>query len=113
MALPIVSINNANSQSVVIDLADIFFTDFAELGFGYLDRSRTSWHKIKAFPNNIELEVEATFSGGGRRSMYGFGGDDGVADSRGPDDRHPLQPGQAPRARATSPATPTTASATS
>jgi hypothetical protein len=84
MALPIVSINNANNRSVVIDLADIFFTDFAELGFGYLDRSRTSWHKVKTFPNNIELEVEATFSGGGRRSMYGFGGsDDGVADRRG------------------------------
>ena len=81
MALPIVSINNANNRSVVIDLADIFFTDFAELGFGWLDRSRTSWHKVKTFPNNIELEVEATFSGGNRRSM--FGGDDGVVDRRG------------------------------
>jgi hypothetical protein len=81
MALPIVSINNANNRSVLIDLADIFFTDFAELGFGWLDRSRTSWHKIKTFPNNIELEVEATYSGGGRYSM--FGGDDGVADRRG------------------------------
>ena len=81
MALPIVSINHSAGQSVVIDLGDIFFTDFAELGFGHLDRSRTNWHKIKAFPNNIELEVEATFGGGGR--YFFFGGDDGVADSRG------------------------------
>ena len=81
MALPIVSINQMNNRSVVIDLADIFFTNFAELSFGGLDRSRTSWHKVKTFPNNIELEVEATFTGGGRFSM--FDGDDGVADRRG------------------------------
>ncbi|MHC5543800.1 DUF5117 domain-containing protein, partial [Singulisphaera rosea] len=78
MALPIQSINHAG-QGVVIDLADIFFTDFAELGFGFLDRSRTNWHKIKGFSNNVELEVEATF-GGGRNMMSS---DDGVADSRG------------------------------
>src|SRR5207302_1086238 len=71
MALPIVSINSSNSQSVVIDLADIFFTDFAQLGFGALDRSRTSWHKIKTFANNIELEVEATYSGGRFFMMFG------------------------------------------
>ena len=50
-------------------------------GFGYLDRNRTNWHKIKAFPNNIELEVEATFGGGGLDDRR-FG-DDGVADRRG------------------------------
>jgi hypothetical protein len=82
MALPVISINNMNNHSVVIDLADIFFTNFADLGFGGLDRNRTSWHKIKTFPNNVELEVEATFTGGGRISSY-FGGDDGVADRRG------------------------------
>jgi hypothetical protein len=81
MALPIVSINHMGGQTVVIDLADIFFTDFAELGFGFVDRNRTTWHQIKGFPNNIELEVEATYSGGGRN--FRFGGDDGVADSRG------------------------------
>src|SRR5262249_50842775 len=61
-------------------LADIFFTDFASLGFGALDRGRTNWHKVKGFPNNIEIEVEATFGGGG---YFMFFGDDGVADSRG------------------------------
>ncbi|MEA2632692.1 MAG: hypothetical protein QOE66_2911, partial [Chloroflexota bacterium] len=81
MALPIVSINHANNNSVVIDLSDIFFTDFAQLGFGMLDRGRTNWHRVKTYPNNLELEVEATYGGGGRFRM--FGGDDGVVDGRG------------------------------
>ena len=38
--------------------------------------------KIKAFPNNVELQVEATFSGRSVYGMFGFG-DDGVVDSRG------------------------------
>jgi hypothetical protein len=80
MALPIVSLNPAGGMSVVIDLADIFFTNFAELPLGYLDRSRTSWAKVKTFANNIELEVQATFSGGFGRSGFG---DEGVIDSRG------------------------------
>jgi len=79
MALPIQSLN-PGQQSVVIDLSDIFFSDFAELGFGYLDRNRTNWHKIKGFTNNLELEVEATFSGG---RFFSYSGDDGVADNRG------------------------------
>jgi len=81
MALPILSINPSGGQSVVIDLSDIFFTDFAGLGFGALDRNRTHWHKIKGFPNNVELQVEATFGSFGRFS--GSQGDDGVADGRG------------------------------
>ncbi len=80
MALPIISINQSDSNSVVIDLADIFFSNFAELPFGSLDRNRTNWSKIKAFPNNIELEVEATFSGG---PSFLFFGEDCVADRRG------------------------------
>lgn len=82
MALPIISINNAGGQSVLIDFADIFLGDFAQLGFGSLDRNRTSWHKVKGFPNNMEIEVEATFGGGGGGRSYSFG-DDGVIDSRG------------------------------
>lgn len=80
MALPIVSLNHSG-QSVVVDLSDIFFSDFAQLGFGSIDRSRTRWHKIKGFPNNLELEVEATFGSFGRSLMSV--GDDGVADGRG------------------------------
>jgi Met-zincin/Domain of unknown function (DUF5117)/Domain of unknown function (DUF5118) len=68
LSLPIISINPAR-QSVVIDLADIFLTNFADLNYGRLDRSRTTWHKIKVFPRNIELQVAATFSGHGGESV--------------------------------------------
>ena len=81
MALPIVAMNPQGGMSTVIDFSDIFLTNFAELPFGYLDRSRSGWHRVKGFPSNLELEVELTFGGGGRRSM--MGGGDGVADSRG------------------------------
>ena len=55
---------------MLIDFSDIFMTDFAQLGLGHVDRSRSSWAKVKGFPNNMELEVEATFSGGGRRITW-------------------------------------------
>ena len=80
LALPIVTLNGANP---VIDFSQIYFTDFANLRMGQLDRNRTSWHKIKTFANNIELEVEATFMMGQNSSMAPFHGDDGVADGRG------------------------------
>ena len=82
LALPIVALNQGQS-SVVIDLADIYLTNFADLPMGSLDRSRTTWSKVKTYKDNIELEVQATFGG----SMYGYGsssgGDTGVIDSRG------------------------------
>ncbi len=80
MALRIHAINPMKS-SVVINLNEIFFTDFAQTGMGPIDPSRTSWAKIKAFPKNIELQVAVTFAGSGRRGRFG-GGDD-VIDSRG------------------------------
>lgn len=74
-ALPIRTINPMR-QSVVIDFADIFLTNFADMKeFGMLDRSRTTWHKVKVFPRNVELQVAATFAGRGNV--------DGVIDSRG------------------------------
>ena len=82
MALPIVALNPMKGGAALIDFSDIFMTDFAQLGLGMLDRSRSSWTKFKGFPNNMELEVEATFSSGGGRRYY-FGHDDGVADHRG------------------------------
>lgn len=83
MALRILSINAAR-QSVVINFNDIFMTDFAELHLGSLDANRSTWHKVKAFPRNVELEVAATFAGGpgGSGGFFG-GGDDSVIDSRG------------------------------
>lgn len=78
MALRIVSINPMK-QSVLINLNDIFMTDFAQLGIGYFDANRSTWHKVKAFPKNIEIEVAATYGGSGRSHFT----DDSVIDSRG------------------------------
>jgi hypothetical protein len=78
MALPIVS-DNPPGGGIVIDLADIFFTDFADLSVGGLDRSKATWNKIKAYEKNLELQVKVTFNGG-----RGFGGgDSGYIDPRG------------------------------
>jgi hypothetical protein len=79
MALPIATINMMK-QAPLINLNNIFMTDFAQLGMGYFDANRSSWHKIKAFPRNIELQVEATYGGGGGRGRRG--GDETI-DSRG------------------------------
>ncbi len=82
MALPILSIS-PNGGALVIDFADIFMTDFAEVGFGGLDRNRSRWFKIRDYPNNVEIQVEATFSGGLGRYYYFFGGSSPIVDSRG------------------------------
>src|SRR6266481_2086016 len=66
-------------QSLLINFNDIFMTDFAQLGMGFFDSGRSSWHKVKTFPKNVELEVSATY-GGSRRFLSG---DDGVIDPRG------------------------------
>src|SRR5262249_28507405 len=81
LALPIVSINHANRNAVVIDLADIFLTHLPQLQFfRNLHRNRTTWHKIKAYPTNLEIEVEATYTGG---PYYYFFFDEAAADRRG------------------------------
>jgi hypothetical protein len=81
MALPIVALNPMRGGAVLIDLSDVFMTDFAQLGIGMVDRTRSSWAKVKGFPNNMELEVETTFGGMSRRSA-GMQNDP-VADQRG------------------------------
>jgi hypothetical protein len=83
MALPILSINS-NGGALVVDFADIFLTDFAQVGFGNLDRNRSKWYKIRTYPNNVEIQVEATFSAGGYgRYFYYFGGQSPIIDPRG------------------------------
>jgi hypothetical protein len=77
MAIKIVSVN-PQRQSVLINLNDIFMTDFARLRLGQFDANRSVWHKVKAFPKNIEIEVAATYSGG-----FSWWDDDSVIDSRG------------------------------
>jgi hypothetical protein len=81
MAVPVLS-DDPPGGGVLIDFSDIFFTDFANLELGGLDRSRTSWDQIKTFENNVELQVKATFTGRGYRFYSPFW-DDGVIDSRG------------------------------
>jgi hypothetical protein len=84
MALPIVAINMMRGGAPLIDFSDIFMTDFAQLGLGMLDRNRSTWTKVKGFPHNMELELEATYTGGGGlRRYYAMAGQDGVADHRG------------------------------
>jgi hypothetical protein len=84
MALPILSMS-PRSGALVVDFADIFLTDFAELGLGLMDRSRSRWYKIRTYPNNVEIQVEATFSGFhyGGMWLYHYGGQSPVVDSRG------------------------------
>ncbi len=78
MALPIITLNPM-TQGALIDIGQILMSDFADLRLGFVDRSRSSWSKIKTFPNNVEIEVELTYSG----RFSSRGGDDGLADSRG------------------------------
>jgi hypothetical protein len=75
LALRVVAVHPGR-QGVLLNFNDVFLTDFAGLNLGPFDANRSSWHKVKAFPRNVELEVAATF-GGGR------GGDDSVIDGRG------------------------------
>ncbi|MGL6097313.1 MAG: zinc-dependent metalloprotease, partial [Fimbriiglobus sp.] len=81
MALPIKALNPVKS-SVLIDLNPIFFTDFAELGLGMLDRDRTTWGAVKGYKKNLELQVVATFAGGRMRGGF-HGAAEEVIDSRG------------------------------
>ncbi len=83
MSLPIATINEG-SQEVLIDLADIYLTNFAQLPFGEVVSARTTWHKVKAFDKNLEMQVEATFRGPGMMGNGGgAAGKDGVVDPRG------------------------------
>jgi hypothetical protein len=51
--------------AAVVDLAEVFFNDLAGVGQeirGYFpDRNLTTFHKVKAFPENLEIEVAAVF----------------------------------------------------
>lgn len=80
-ALPVKTMNPLKG-SVLVDFNQIFFTDFADLGAGYIDRDRTTWHKVKAFKKNVELEVAATVVGASLGRHAPSGGN-AVIDRRG------------------------------
>jgi len=65
----------------VIDLAKIFFTDLPQIsrslpGFSFA-ADRSTWASAKGFPDNVELQVAATYASGGTAEF------DTVPDSRG------------------------------
>jgi hypothetical protein len=81
LALPIVTLNPTKGGAALVDLSDVFMGDFANIPIGSIDRTRSHWSKLKGYPNNMELELEATYSSGGyyRRIR----GADGGGDPRG------------------------------
>ena len=104
-------INPMRGGAALIDLSDVFMTDFAQIGLGSIDRSRSQWSKVKGFPNNMELELEATYTGG-----YRPDGHRPTATAWPTPRDHPgapLQHHEGPGHGLPSPRSPTTASATS
>lgn len=78
-AVPIASTSPSGGH--VIDLGAIFFTDLPQIsnalsGFSFA-RDRTTWASVKAFPDNVELQVAATYGSSGKTQI------DTVPDSRG------------------------------
>jgi hypothetical protein len=82
MSTPIVSVDGPDG-ALLIDLGDFFLTNFANLAATDFDRNRSSWRSVKAFPRNVELEVEATFGGNPLNGPSGINGDVGFIDRRG------------------------------
>lgn len=76
LALPV---RSEKGGSVLINGADLFMTDLANIGIRP-DRDRSTWFKVKNFPENIVIQVSAVFNYGG--GMFFFGGDD-IPDMRG------------------------------
>ncbi|NDC63067.1 MAG: DUF5117 domain-containing protein [Planctomycetia bacterium] len=69
------------SGAAVVDLTPIFFNDLPQIsailpGFSFA-RDRSTWARVKAFPDNVELEVAATYGSSGTTTI------DTVADTRG------------------------------
>lgn len=78
-ALPIVT--QGPSGGFVIDLTPVFFSDLPQIsqtlpGFAFSPQKST-WAEVKGFPDNVELQVAATYQSGGMASL------DTVPDSRG------------------------------
>ncbi len=67
------------SKSLLVNISPVFISDLlplaGNLGGARFDKARSTWGAIKAFPKNVELRVNAVYSGGGSRTA--------VPDSRG------------------------------
>jgi hypothetical protein len=65
----------------LVDLTPVFMSDLPQIsqvlsGFSFA-ANKSVWDAVKGFPDNVEIEVAATYASGGQRSF------DSVADSRG------------------------------
>jgi hypothetical protein len=78
-AVPIVATSPSGGH--VIDLGKIFLTDLPQIGSSLRGFSfagdRSTWARVKGFPDNVELQVAATYGSAGGTSL------DTVPDSRG------------------------------
>jgi hypothetical protein len=77
--LPIVT--NGPGGGFVVELTPVFMSDLPQisqqLGGFFFAQNKSVWAAVKGFPDNVELEVAATYASGGNISL------DTVADSRG------------------------------
>lgn len=78
-SLPIVTKGPGGGD--LVDLTPVFMSDLPQIsqelpGFSF-SPTKSTWAPIKGFPNNVEIEVAATYASSGRRQI------DSVADSRG------------------------------
>jgi len=77
-ALPIIT--STPTGGMLVDMTRIFMSDDEQIGrqigpgFSFAS-DRSTWAKVKAFPQNVELQVAAVYSGGGDLET--------VADARG------------------------------
>jgi len=78
-SLPIATTSPSGTD--VVDLTPVFMSDLPQIshvlsGFAF-SKDKSTWASIKAFRDNVELQVAATYASSGTRSF------DTVADSRG------------------------------
>jgi hypothetical protein len=78
-SLPIATTGPAGGH--VVDLGPVFLSDLPQIsqtlpGFSFA-RDRSTWARVKGFPDNVELEVAATYGSNGTQDI------DTVPDSRG------------------------------
>jgi hypothetical protein len=78
-SLPVATVSPAGNP--VIELSPVFMSDLPQIsqvlpGFMFA-RDKSTWARVKAFRDNVELEVAATYASGGMARL------DTVADTRG------------------------------
>jgi len=79
MTLPI-ACHDAPGGDVLIDLSDVFLGNFAKLPSRDFDRNRSRWKSARAYPDNVELQVEATFGSHPLQKPLDASGESGYVD---------------------------------